>query len=188
MKEDDVILDVIRRLEALGLEHMLVGSYASNAWGRPRSSFDADIVVRISPDDAGRFHDAFADDYLVSIESLRRDLDAGAMFNLIPQSGVFKVDIIPVRKTPHAREEFGRRRRIRVLGRDLWVASPEDTILSKLVWHRKGGEVSGRQMEDARDVWATQREVLDRAYMDRWAAELGVGDLLDRIRVSAEGR
>lgn len=182
MNEDDVVLSVIRRLEALGLEYMLVGSYASNAWGRPRSSYDADIVVNLSPRDADRIHQAFTPDYVVELEALRRDLEAGVMFNLIPHQGFFKVDIIPVRRTAFAREEFSRRRPVHALGSELWLASPEDTILSKLVWYRKGDEVSGRQMEDARDVYAIQRTTIDEAYLDRWAMDLGVQDLLARAR------
>ena len=107
------------------------------------------------------------------------------MFNLIPQTGIFKIDMIPVRKTAYAREEFGRRRSVRALGLDLWVASPEDTLLYKLVWFRNGDEVSGRQLEDARDVYAAQRSAIDEAYLDRWSRDLGVQDLLERIRSSA---
>jgi hypothetical protein len=184
VKEEDVVLSVIERLEALGLDYMLVGSYASNAWGRPRSSYDADIVVRLTSADTDRFLQAFTDGYVLERESLRRDLDQGRMFNLIPHSGVFKVDIIPVRKTAYAREEFSRRRPVQALGRSLWMAAPEDTILYKLVWFRSGDEMSGRQLEDARDVWALQRGTLDEGYLTRWADELGVRDLLERIRTA----
>jgi hypothetical protein len=161
---------------------MLVGSYASNIWGRPRSSYDADVVVDIGPEDAVRFAEAFQDEFLVDLDALRRDLDRGGMFNVIPKRGIFKVDLIPVRRTAHAKAEFGRRRKVDALGQAIWVASPEDTILSKLVWFRKGDEVSGRQLEDARDVLAAQKPVLDDAYLDRWAGILGVADLLGRIR------
>lgn len=185
MNEDDVVLSVIGRLESLGLEYMLVGSYASNVWGRPRSSHEAEIVLRITPGDDGRIYEAFRNDYVLEPEALRRDVERGSMFNLIPQSGLFKVDMIPVRKTPYAREEFERRRSARAFGRTLRVASPEDTILYKLVWYRNGGEVSGRQMEDARDVWAVPRGALDEPYLEKWAGDLGVRDLLDRIRVAS---
>lgn len=164
---------------------MLVGSYASNVWGRPRSSYDADIVARIAPGDAGRLHQAFASDYVIELSSLRSDLASGRMFNLIPKTGLFKVDIIPVRKTEHAQEEFRRRRSVHALGADLWIASPEDTILSKLVWFRNGDEISGRQLEDARDVYAVQRAAVDESYLSRWAKELGIEDLLAKVRRSA---
>lgn len=185
MKEDDVVVSVVRRLDALGLDYMIVGSYASSAWGRPRSSHDADIVVRVAAGDAERFYRAFSTDYVLEKDSLRRDLEDGRMFNLIPHSGIFKVDIIPVRKTEYAREEFSRRKTVHALGLDLWVASPEDTILYKLVWYRNGDEVSGRQLEDARDVYGVQRGAIDEEYLDRWAGDLKVQDLLARVRSAA---
>ena len=182
MSADDVIITVIQRLESLGLKYMIVGSYASNLWGRPRSSYDADVVVEITAGDGDRFYNAFSHDFVLERESLREDLERGTMFNLIPTDGMFKVDIIPRRRTDHAREEFTRRREVNALGHALFFASPEDTLLSKLAWHRKGGEVSGRQLEDARDVWATQGDAIDQVYLERWAEELGVRDLLEIIR------
>jgi hypothetical protein len=43
-----------------------------------------------------------------------------------------------------------------------------------------GGGVSERQWLDAVGVIAVQRDALDLSYLRRWAAELGVGDLLER--------
>lgn len=182
MSEDAVVLLVVDRLEALRIPHMVVGSYASNVYGRARSSFAADIVIDVPPDRSEDLVREFANDFALDPESARRDLLAGHMFNLVPRSGIFKVDLIPLRKSPFAREEFGRRRQIVAFGRKLWFPSPEDVILSKLVWYRLGEELSGRQVEDARDVYTVQQETLDQEYLDRWAGQLGVIDLLRRLR------
>lgn len=56
----------------------------------------------------------------------------------------------------------------------------EDSILSKLEWIRQGG--SSRQMEDAGNVVDMQGAALDWAYMERWAKEIGVSDLLEQLR------
>ncbi len=90
--------------------------------------------------------------------------------------------MIPVRPTPFAEGEFARRRQLKAIGRTVWMASPEDVILFKLEWYRRGGGASARQVEDARDVYALQKGGLDEAYLDRWATELGVRDLLDSLR------
>ncbi|MBI2900519.1 MAG: hypothetical protein HYY17_10055 [Planctomycetes bacterium] len=182
MNEDNVVGLVLDRLDALGVEYMVVGSYASNLYGRPRSSFDADLVVRVPGEKVEPFVRAFLPDFAVEPDGLRRDLESGSAFNLIPYDALFKIDIVPLRRTPFAEEEFRRRRQVRALDRAIWIASPEDVILSKLHWYRRGGEVSGRQVEDARDVYAVQKDVLDDGYMNRWADELGVRDLMDRIR------
>ncbi len=74
MSEDSVVVDVIRRLDSAGIPYMLVGSCASNVWGRPRSSYDAEIVARLTAEDAPRILSAFQDAYLVEPEALLGDL------------------------------------------------------------------------------------------------------------------
>ncbi|HEX4135151.1 MAG TPA: hypothetical protein VHY84_11120, partial [Bryobacteraceae bacterium] len=61
----------------------------------------------------------------------------------------------------------------------LRVASAEDTILEKLVWYKRGGQVSDHQWSDVLGVATTRR--LDREYLRGWAPKLGVADLLERL-------
>jgi len=77
--------------------------------------------------------------------------------------------------------ELGRRQRADILGVSTWVASPEDTILSKLEWSALAGG-SARQMGDVRGVLAAQGTALDRAYLAAWAERLGVAAVLEVAR------
>jgi hypothetical protein len=61
----------------------------------------------------------------------------------------------------------------------LCFASAEDVILQKLSWFRDGGGVSERQWLDAVGVLRVQAARLESAYLRRWAAHLGVTDLLE---------
>jgi hypothetical protein len=63
--------------------------------------------------------------------------------------------------------------------------SPEDVVLRKLEWYRAGGEVSDRQSGDTVGVLKVQGSAVDRAYLQRWAGHLGIGDLLDRALAEA---
>jgi hypothetical protein len=65
------------------------------------------------------------------------------------------------------------------------MASPEGTILNKLEWYRMGGEVSDRQWNDILGVLKVQGTSLDMVYLQRWAANLNVTDLLERALVDA---
>jgi hypothetical protein len=94
------------------------------------------------------------------------------------------VDLI-VRKEPFSQQEFQRRLPARVLGLDVFIASPEDTILSKLEWAKQSG--SERQIEDVAGILRVKREKLDIAYLDRWAEVLGVGEPWRRVRAETAG-
>ena len=179
--EDEITKRVAEGLQSLGIEYMIVGSYASNVHGRPRDSFDANIVADIRTEQVPAFCAEFDPDFVLVSEAVAESVARRKMFNLIPRSGIFKVDIIPLRAEPFDQEEFRRRTSLEVFGSRLDFATPEDVILSKLRWHRMGGGVSDRQVEDARDVAAAQGALLDHDYLQRWGATIGVGDLVERI-------
>jgi hypothetical protein len=65
-------------------------------------------------------------------------------------------------------------------GYTLHVHPPEDILLQKLRWYRKGGEVSDRQWRDILGIIRVQGSHLDRAYLTENAPVLGVADLLAR--------
>src|SRR5450756_192482 len=73
------------------------------------------------------------------------------------------------------------RRRVEALGLELCVSTPEDTILMKLRWSAQAGG-SEKQFNDALGVYEFQGDVLDLAYLDRWAETLGLSAALVEIR------
>jgi hypothetical protein len=107
------------------------------------------------------------------------------MFNVLDPQGGMKADLIILKDRPYEAQAFGRRRRQRVQDVDLFLISPEDSILSKLEWSKRSG--SDRQFRDAVGVAAVQGDGLDVAYLHRWAAELGVDDLLRRVLEESAG-
>ena len=64
------------------------------------------------------------------------------------------------------------------------VTSAEDIILAKLCWYRDGGESSTRQWDDIIGVVSISRP-LDAAYLQHWAARLGVTRLLEKAQADA---
>jgi len=65
------------------------------------------------------------------------------------------------------------------------VSSPEDVVLSKLEWYRKGGEISDKQWNDIMGVMQSQRGALNVEYLRQRTMELGVEDLLDEALLEA---
>lgn len=66
--------------------------------------------------------------------------------------------------------------------RPVAVLSAEDVILFKLQWFRLGEEVSTQQWNDVLGVLRVQAGHLDDAYLDHWARQTKVDDLLARAR------
>jgi len=79
-----------------------------------------------------------------------------------------------------------RRERRDLGGLRVSMATPEDTILSKLEWARKAGG-SERQLTDALGVLQVCGDGVDRAYVEKWAATLGVEDLWQQLVATARG-
>jgi hypothetical protein len=63
--------------------------------------------------------------------------------------------------------------------------NPEGIVLSKLRWYREGRGISDRQWNDVIEVLRVQGDQLDDSYLDHWAAELELTDLLQRAREDA---
>ena len=74
-----------------------------------------------------------------------------------------------------------------VPGQPIVLHTPEDVILFKLWWYRLGNEASGQQFKDVLGILQVQAGRLDDAYLDHWAADLGVADLLARVRQESGG-
>jgi hypothetical protein len=183
---------VVTVLEQLGVEYSVVGSVASSAHGIARSTVDADIVANLPASRADELTVRLEHDYYIDRDAVRDAVRRRAMFNVIHLATMIKVDIYVLTDRPFDRSSFQRRTARPLLdepgARTYNLDSPEDTILHKLEWFRAGGEVSDRQWADIVGVLAVQDDALDREYLDRWAQQLGVSDLLVRAwRESSSG-
>lgn len=63
----------------------------------------------------------------------------------------------------------------------VFIASQEDTLVSKLEWAKHGGG-SELQLRDAAGILELRSDQLDIAYVEHWVGELGLEDLWERIR------
>ena len=179
--EEEAVVGLVRVLEQLGIPHMVTGSMASSFHGRPRLTHDADVVIDPSPGQLdGLLRSLLAAGHYVDPARARDALRRRLQFNVVDARSAFKIDLIVRKERPFSREELARRRTVELTpGARVSLASAEDTILSKLEWAKKAGR-SEKQLEDAAGVLAVTPEI-DRAYVERWAAELGVLDLWREI-------
>ena len=177
--------ELLAALDRLEIRFFAGGSVASTTYGMPRQTNDVDLVADVHPERVNEFCEALQPAFYCDAQTVRQAIELGRSFNLIHMRGAFKFDIFPAGDDAFAKSQMARRRYMttRIPGLEdieFPVASPEDTILSKLVWFRKGGEISDRQWHDILGVVQVQAGQLDRAYLDEWAAKLGVADLLHK--------
>ena len=182
MSAADLLRDLVTALEGAEVPYMLVGSFASTSHGAPRATQDIDVVIDPTPAALDRFLRAFDRDRVYVSASAHTALVRRDQFNLIDTTTGWKVDIIVRKDRPFSVSEFARRQRAQMLGVEVCVASAEDTVLAKLEWAAMGQ--SDRQVTDAATVLMVGADALDHEYLDHWAAELGVSDLLQQARGS----
>jgi len=130
-----------------------------------------------------------ADDYYIPVDRLRAAASARSSCNIIHLATMFKIDVFVAPGRPVEAAARAQSYAIdETPGAPLFpVASAEDTVLAKPEGFRRGGEISGRQWWDIVGVLRVTPG-LDRTYLDRWAASLGVADRLQRaLDHAAEG-
>ncbi|MBX3174996.1 MAG: hypothetical protein KF709_11325 [Gemmatimonadaceae bacterium] len=178
----DIALDVSARLEQLGVSSLLAGSLASAVYGEPRTTMDVDLVVGLRPADVDALVHALQDDYYVDPDVARDAATAGGTFNAVHRRAGIKVDFFVAGTDAFDLARLQDRQPIQVgePPRTVWVDTAEHTLVRKLEWYRRGGEVSERQWRDVLAIVRTQGDRLRRPTMEHWAAQVGVGDLLRR--------
>ena len=176
-----VALVVARTLDALGIANTVGGSIASSFAGEPRSTVDIDIVAGIEERHVDPLVSVLSAEFYIDSEALRRAIRTRTSANLIHQATQLKVDLFVAGGTPLDLQQLARRIAVDLGdGRRLHVHPPEDILLQKLRWYRRGGEVSDRQWRDVAAIVRVQDRRLDLEYLRESARMLDVSDLLER--------
>jgi hypothetical protein len=179
MTERELLVDCLRRLNGAAITYYLTGSMACNYWGIPRTTHDLDFVIQLPPSRVDRIVSAFSPDFFLDDAAVLAAYQPPHQFNAIDTRSALKVDFWFPRPVPFDQEMLQRRAHVTLFGEPAWITTAEDSILHKLVWNRI--TPSDRQLGDAVGVFAVQGEKLDRAYLHKWAEQLGVSGELDAL-------
>jgi hypothetical protein len=183
----EIAVDTGARLDALGVAWVIGGSIASSVHGEPRSTQDVDMVVALRDRHVTPFVKQMGRDYYVDADAMRLAVVSGASFNAVHFASAIKVAFFVAGGDPFEAERLRSRQRIAMPNGVLYVDTAEHTLLRKLEWYRRGGEVSERQWRDVHAIARMQSDSLDREHMRLWAGRLGVVDLLERVMRDAAG-
>jgi hypothetical protein len=173
---------VIAEFERLGIDYYVGGSIASSLCGIGRSTLDVDLVADLPENKVDALVQSLRAMYYIDANMIREAIHRRSCFNLIHLKTSYKVDVFVLKSRKFDIQCMARRLADTLYDEDksyqVFLSSPEDILLAKLEWYRLGDEISDRQWSDILGVMKVQQDALDRDYIEKWAEELGVGDLL----------
>lgn len=155
MSVDQAALKVVDAPNGAGIPYALVGSFASNRWGIPRATKDADFVLQLAPADTGRLWELFSGEFEVDPELSFETRTGSRNLEMRCRASPFTIELFLLSDDAHHQERFRRRVTVEVFGRTVWMPTAEDVIIQKLRWARP------KDLDDARGVLAVQAGRLD---------------------------
>ena len=161
----EVFLAAIDTAEFGGFPYMLYGGLAAALWGEPRYTEDVDIVLFIPERKAFTFlrqaaKHGFSVDEDLAVQQLQVSGWARLPFGEVKSP--WHLDLT-LGDTPFDKSALERRKQVKLFDRPVWVASPEDLVVYKLVSSRD------RDLMDLRALFKRQKS-LALAYLKKWAA------------------
>ena len=181
MEQEELLKQVAKILKRLGIPYIITGGIAVVVWGRPRFTADIDIVIQLLPQKL----DALATELLnidkdvyVDKTIMHRALERKGEFNFIHPASGLKVDFWIMKDDPFSRGVMKRRVRRTIANTSIFLSSPEDLILNKLLWYQL--TESTRQLEDIASVIRIQKK-LDWKYLRKWAIIHETINILDEL-------
>ncbi len=162
----EAVAHVADALESLQVEYVIVGALATNVYGIPRATNDADFVVALEAGNLSQLISELGDSFRLERQMRLEPLTGTARNNISFVPTGFLIELFRLSDDPHHQELFARRIRLPVpeLGRDVWLPTAEDLVIQKLRWGRDKDRV------DAVNVVAVQSDTLDVNYIRAWCA------------------
>ena len=179
----DLVLQLIAALDRAAVPYMLVGSFSSNYYGRPRSTKDADFVVQITADQFADIARELGPDFHVDRQMSFESVTMTTRYLIDHPATAFKIELFLLGDDPHDRSRFSRRQPVD--GRTAYLPTPEDVIVTKLRWS-KGGR-RAKDVEDVAKVLAVRGGSLDTTYIRQWAEQQGTWDVFVRLAAGKGG-
>lgn len=177
----EVLQKIIEVFEKLSIPYLVTGSVASMAYGEPRLTNDIDVVADIHLSHIPALMAAFPkEEYYIDEDMIRQAIGQIGQFNIIHPASGLKVDVMIKQNTPFDQSRFKRVRKIYPGSYSADFASPEDVIIKKMEYYKLGG--SEKHLRDITGIIKISGESLDKAYISKWADELGLNEIWEAVK------
>lgn len=168
-----------RALRAARIDHVFVGAIAVMAFGEPRTTRDVDVIASYGRGDIPTLASEFrVQGFRASAGDLRDALSDGAHVTVRDTLSEYHLEVAPAVRVP-AIHAIADARTVRWRGMSLPLASPEHTVVMKLVY---GSE---QDVEDAMRILQRNRSRLDLGRMREFARQRGVAKALRGLEQKA---
>ena len=172
---DEIALAFDESCREAGIPYAFMGALAVMAWGEPRATQDADVLLAVAPSDGVRLGPALARRGLSldprDLEDAFRD---ASHVTITAEDSIFYVDAKLARSELEKRQ-VAEAATIAFRGRELRVVRPEETIAFKLSFG------SPKDVQDAKSILIRTGDKLDRGRLMAFAIELDVANALAAI-------
>ncbi|OLP19952.1 hypothetical protein BST81_02925 [Leptolyngbya sp. 'hensonii'] len=161
----------------LDIPHYITGGVAAATYGEPRTTRDLDMVISLSLDRLDELVQSLENEgfYVPGVE----DLHSGQLqtLGITHRETIARADLMLAGTNSFEQAQFSRRWAIEIPNRGtLYLASPEDIILSKLQWGTQSQ--SEKQWRDVLGILKVQSQTLDFGYLTCEAETLGLTQAL----------
>lgn len=160
----DFLRILIQFFDKNNIPYMLSGSMAMSTYTGPRYTRDFDFIVHLKLSDVSLLTNYFKEGYYYDEESISDAIKTKGMFNIIDHKSNYKADFVILKDEPYRQEEFRRRLHIDFLDLKIYCVSPEDLLLSKLIWIQQ--LQSALQKEDI--MLLSEKKGMDWNYIRHW--------------------
>ena len=160
----DFLRILVQFFDKYNIPYMLSGSMAMSTYTGPRYTRDFDFIVHLKLSDVLSLTEYFKEGYYFDKDSIVGAIKDKGMFNIIDYRSNYKADFVILKDEPYRQMEFSRRRQIDFLDIKIYIVSPEDIFLSKLIWIQQ--LQSELQKEDIRLL--SEIKGIDWNYMMHW--------------------
>ncbi len=181
MEIEELLKKVTQILKNLDIPYLITGGIAVTVWGKPRATFDIDIIVELKEPKISSLIKSLkllSKAGYVDKEAVKTAILKKGEFNFIcPETGL-KVDFWIKKDDSFTINEFSRRISKTINKQKIYFISPENLILSKLLWYKESK--SSRHLEDIESITTIQKN-LDLNYLKKWAKKQSTSRILEKI-------
>jgi hypothetical protein len=188
-KEIITALDIlVNSFKTIGIEYYIGGSVASSAYGIARATLDIDLIADIKDQNVEPLINSLQNIFYIDEDMIVEAIKHKSSFNIIHLDTMLKIDIFILKDTEYDRNSFNRKK-IDTLTEDsaqYFLCSAEDIILNKMLWFLSSDKLSDRQWKDIIGILKTRGNELDIEYLQKWAKELKITDLVEKALKDSE--